>query len=321
VKRVNVHYEVSGPPAARRTHPLSASADVEQEGWYVDSERVAVAALWREGSLYLAGDRIERVRGEAVEQLVAGDEQPPGVPAMPSLRWVKLEPELGERYLAVATTTAAAPSRGLLARLLGKARAEAELAKLTVDVVDEPEPADLPSWLAALLERKVDITWTGNESGGGFVHAIRRPLAPGEQVRDALLDHAREDAELAGLMREHVESWIEDSREQADEAGRLVADDPTRGWIEDLEFDAIAANVEASAGAWLDAYSSTARPVWRLHIPGPGILAALRRYVDRPAIVAVHSAPREAVLAVHLIGGVDRSSGELVGFALQRVWT
>lgn len=50
-------------------------------------------------------------------------------------------------------------------------------------------------------------------------------------------------------------------------------------------------------------------------------LVALRRTVDEPTIVAVASAPAEPVLCVHLVGGIDRSRGELVGFALQRIWT
>ncbi len=100
-----------------------------------------------------------------------------------------------------------------------------------------------------------------------------------------------------------------------------MEDDPTRGWIEDLELDAIASDVDGSNGAWLDPGTPHARPVWRATLSGTSILAALRRHMERPAIVAVHSAPEEAVLAIHLIGGVDPNDGAVVGFALARVWT
>lgn len=62
-------------------------------------------------------------------------------------------------------------------------------------------------------------------------------------------------------------------------------------------------------------------PRVELELPGAAIVAALRQHVEQPTIVAVHSAPRDSVSAVHLLGGIDRASGKLVGFALHRVWS
>jgi hypothetical protein len=278
---------------------------VTHETWYVDTPNSVVAALWQGGELWLAGDAVHVIAGGVAASLSPSDEAPPGVAASSRSRWVKVTPDIGSRYVAIA----------------GAAREGVEEVALVVDVVADPPAADLPSWLAVLREREVDLSWTGNEGGPGLVHAIRCPMGGQSSVRAALLGHAREDAELTRIVRESAEVWLESSGEPSVEAGRLVADDPARGWVEDLELDAIVNNIRGTAGAWLDPGTAHARSVWRYVLSGTAILEALQNYVEQPTIVAVHSAPEEAVVCVHLIGGIDRASGDLVGFALQRVWT
>lgn len=209
----------------------------------------------------------------------------------------------------------------MLAKVFGKRSPPPEAAALVIDIVDEPAPVVLLEWLADLRARDVDLSWIGNESGPGLVHTIQQPLREAPDVRAALLAHAREHADLVALVREHAEVWLEDGGGAAVEEGRLVPGDPACGWIEELALEAITDGIEGHAGAWLDPGTSHARPAWRLFLPGSAILATLCRTVDQPAIVAVCSAPTDPVLTLHLVGGVDRSSGELVGFVLQRVWT
>jgi hypothetical protein len=314
---------------------------VSHETWCVDTPNTVVAALWQGGELWLDGDAVHMIASGVAMSLSPREDAPPGVAASSRSRWVKVTPEIGSRYVVIAGTardpqpTADGrealldaildvphpPEPGLLGKLFGKAASPVEAVALVVDVVADPPPEDLASWLAALRERGVDLSWMGNEGGPGLVHAIRRPMGGESSVRAALLDHAREDAELTRIVRESAEVWLESSGEPAVEAGRLVADDPSRGWIEDLELDAIVSNIRGSAGTWLDPGTAHARSVWRCVLSGAAILEALRNLVDHATIVAVHSSPEESVMCVHLIGGIDRASGDLVGFALQRVWT
>lgn len=315
--------------------------EVEHEAWLIDTAHASVAAVWLDGTLWLAGDRVHGIVGGVGERVAAGTEAPPGYASLGARPWTRIVPEAGARYVVGAGATQEpdptigdrealldrmldvppAPAPGMLTRLLGRRNPPVEAAVLVIDLVEEAPPGELPTWLAELRARDVDLSWIGNEGGPGLVHAIRRPLASEPNVRAALLAHAREDAELTELVREHAEVWIEDGGGDVTEDGRLVPDDPTRGWIEHLELDAIADGVVGGASAWMDPGTNHARPAWRLVLPGATILAALRRHVEEPTIVGICSAPVEAVLMVHLIGGIDRGSNELVGFALQRVWT
>jgi hypothetical protein len=140
-------------------------------------------------------------------------------------------------------------------------------------------------------------------------------------VQAALLDHAREDPTLTKLMREYTQVWIDDGGE-APEARRLVPDDPTYGWIVELALDDVADHIYSATGTWINPYTSNARRGHRHVVPGSMVIAALRRHLEDPTVVAVHAAPVDDwVFAVHLLGGIDRKSGELVGFAIERVWT
>ena len=274
-------YRVIGSPPPRRGHALQLSDPwVSHESWYVDSAHAAVAALWLDGELWLMGDAVHVITGGVEVLLSPRDEAPPHVVAPLRASWVKLLPEIGSRHVV---------SSGVAD----------EAVTLVLDVVDDPVPDDLPTWLATLRECEVDLTWTGNESGPGLLHAIRRPMGTESNVRAALLEHASENAEIADL----------------------VAEEPTGGWVEDLDLDTIASNISGSAGAWLDPGTQHARTAWRCVVSGAAILEALRTHVEQPTIVAVHSAPVDSVVCVHLIGGIDRVSGDLVGFALRRVWT
>jgi hypothetical protein len=307
-------FRVLGPPAPSRQVPLLEREPAsEYEVWYIDSPHCSVAALWLDGVLWLSGDHVF-VDGEA---LPLADAAPPGFTLAGSRRWAQIAPELGRRY--VANANAAAPELGWLDKLLGKRAAPVEEVSLVLEFVDEPEPENLDDWLAALRRCGIEISWSGHEGDIGF-HRIRKPLREGQTVQAALLEHAREDAELTKLMREYTQVWIEDGGDSPVE-GRLIPDDPTGGWIETRELDDVVEDIHGSTGTWLDRATSNARRGHRHAVPGQVIIAALRRHLEQPAIVAVHSAPHDSVLAVHLLGGIDRSSGELVGFAVERVWT
>ncbi len=340
--RLLAAHRVLGPPAPRRGHFWSPLDPPRQhEAWLVDTARTSVAALWLDGTLWLSGDRIHAIADGRRELLPSTAEAPPSAVSLGAGPWTRLAPEVGTRYV-VSTGTAREPdlavtdrdalldhmldlppppAPGMLAKLLGKRSPPPEAAALVLDVVEEPAPAGLLAWLADLRARDIDLSWVGNESGPGLVHTIQQPLGEALDVRAALLAHAREHAGLVALVREHAEVWLEDGGGVPVEEGRLVPDDPACGWIEDLEIDAITDGIQGNAGARLDPGTPHGRPAWSLFLPGSAILATLRRTVEQPTIVAVCSAPTDPVLTIHLVGGVDRSSGALVGFVLQRVWT
>ena len=337
--RPHASFAVLGPAAPRRGNPLwPAHPDAEREAWIIDTLGTRVAALWIDGVLWLAGDTLY-ANGLPLEP--TAPDAPRELAALGTKHIAKVEPNQAARFVAIAGAARSPdptladrqalldqildvpqpPEPSRLAKLLGKRPAPAEAAALIIDLVEAREPSDLRAWLADLRERGIDLSWAGSESGPGLLHEFTRPLRSDKDIQAALLDHARENTQITELIRESAEVWIEDGGEEVEEEGRLVPEDPTRGWIETLELDAIVDNLHGSTGAWLDRATPHARTSWSYELPGAAVLGALRRTLDQPTIVALHSSPRESVLAVHLIGGIDRTSGELVGFALQRVWT
>lgn len=340
--RLLAAHRVLGPPAPRRGNPWSPPDPPRQhEAWLVDTAHTSVAALWLDDTLWLSGDRVHAIANGLREPLPPSAEVPPGSTSLAAGPWTRVVPQIGTRYVATAGAArdpdpAVAdrdalldrmlelpppPAPGMLAKLLGKRTPPPEAAALVIDVIDEPAPVGLLAWLADLRARDIDLSWVGNESGPGLVHTIGQPVREPLDVRAALLSHAREHAGLVALVRGHAEVWLEDGGGVPAQEGRLVPDDPSCGWIEDLALDAITDGIEAHANAWLDPGTPHARPAWRLFLPGSAILATLHGTVNQPTIVAVCSAPTEPVLTLHLVGGIDRSSGALVGFVLQRVWT
>jgi hypothetical protein len=348
--RARASYRVLGRPALKRPWVLDTKdRSTPSEGWFVDGAEHVVAAVLCEGELWMAGDSVFADTQPSV--LASGPQGAPSevrwdehtlqsVTRPSERRWAKHKARPG-RYVAIAgaarspaegiidrealrehlLATPAEPAPGRLARLFGKRTAPVEAAALIIDLEEQAAPDSLPAWLQDLSARTFDLTWKGNEGGQGLVQTFRRPLAGTSDVRTALLDHAREDATLAQLIREQAAAWLEDCDGDAPVARRLVPDDPARGWVEDLELDTIATNISGATGAWLDAGTPHARLVWRSELPGSEILSVVRTLVEQPAIVAVHSQPEDSVVALHLIGGIDRSSGDLVGFVLSRVWT
>ncbi|MCX4241179.1 hypothetical protein [Paraliomyxa miuraensis] len=335
-------YRVLGSPPPRRTFPRpKLELEVEHQAWLVDTTSTSVAAFWLDGSLWLSGHDAYAIGSGTRARLPPSEASPPGLENPEPRSWVSLVPKPNIRYVVTAGAAQAPdptrtdptalldqildvpppPKPGLLAKALGMQALPPEAAALIIDTTDEPPPADLPAWLADLQARTIDLSWVANESGPGLVHSFRAPMHDETNVRAALLDHAREDPELTALIREHAEIWLLDGGGEPVEEGRLIPDDPTRGWIEDLELDAVARCIGGRAGSWLDPYTRQARLAWDLVLPGEAVLASLRELVEQPTIVAVVSATEEPVLAVHLVGGIDRQSGELVGFALQRIWT
>jgi hypothetical protein len=328
-------YGVLGRPSQKRKGMLEPDGSGPSEAWYIDGADAVVAARWSGDAFWMSGATV-LVDGRPV----ATELGLAGAPTS-TLPWAKLDARRG-RFVAIAGAARMPthdpvereallahlldvppqPTRRGLARLFGPREALEGAAALIVDFDERPEPAGLLAWVEDLSERDLDLSWAGNESGPGLVQVFRRPLGDAPDVREALLDHARGDAKLAASIREFSEAWLEDHGGDVSFERRLVQDDPARGWVEALEIAVIAPQVRGGTGAWLEPGTPHARRAWRSELPGAAILAALCRHVEQPAIVEIQSEPEEEpVLALHLIGGIDPSSRELVGFALSRVWT
>lgn len=336
-------FRVVGEPAARRSMtPVAPVAEhpPEYEAWYVDARHQSAAALWLDGTLWLGGAAFH-VQDDAARRLPFAAEGPPHLPGSAAPFWTRVTPEPGARYVVTAGTVAApagarslgrealldalversTPAPGRLARLLGKKPALPQGAALVLDATVSAPPRDLLEWLALLQTRGVDMCWSGHEGGRGLVHTFARPRQAGERVLDALLAHAR-DAAL-DLGPEGQSNGAAGRPSPDADCGMLVAGAPTRGYWQRVSLAALAAEVHGGTGTWLDPGTPHARLGYQWHIPGARIVEALHAHLDEPTVVGVAARPDldAAVLVYHLVGGIDRRRGEVVGFTLERVWS
>lgn len=347
-------WRVTGEPAERRTtipflpdHDPRAS---DFEAWYVDTRRAAVAAFWHEGTLWLGGAAIYAI-DEDVETLIHTAQGPAGAVDGVVRGWARATPTPGMRYLVLSSAgttrdvsariiTRRSAANGarpmgasespdalaqalILAQLADTGNARPEAAVLVLEVTDPAPPSDLDAWIAQLRGRGIDLSWRGNEAGPGLLHTFRRPLRLGQDVAAALLEHAREDPTLSAQISEYTDVWLETLGGPAPLDHQFLPGDPRRGYWHRVDLAQLASGSRGSAGTWLDGGTAHARLAYRHHLPGASVVAGLCAHVDQPAAVCISSQPDPdtAVLACHIVGGLDRGTGELVGFVLTRIWT
>jgi len=346
-------WRVSGDPAERRTtmpflpghDPLSA----EYEAWYVDTRRAAVAALWRDGALWLGGSAMYAL-GEGVETLATSGQGPEAAVHGTVRGWARVTPTPGMRYVVtssagttrdesarIITRRFAASSRPtgesespgtlaealILAQLADAGNSRPEVAVLVIDVSTRQDPDSLVGWLDMLQVRGIDLSWRGNEAGPGLLHTFTRARKLGQDVRAALLQHARGDTVVTAQIAEHASGWLAELAGAAPLGGQFLPGEPQHGYWHAVDLGHLAAGSRGSAGAWIDASTVNARLAHLHHLPSVSVVAQLHACVDEPAAVCITSQPDpdSAVLACHIVGGMDRSSGEVVGFVLARIWT
>ena len=347
-------WRVTGEPAeGRTTMPFLPDHDPlspEYEAWYVDTRRAAVAACWRDGTLWLGGSAMYAV-GEGVETLAAAAPGPAGTADGMVRGWARVTPTPGMRYVVTASagasrdesariitrrfTTGTGRSTGasespaalaealILARLADAGNSRPEAAVLVIEA-SESEPLDsLAAWIDTLRGRGIDLSWRGNEAGPGLLHTFTRALRVGQDVRAALVEQSRVDAVVTAQIAEHASVWLAELGGVAPLAGQLLPGDPRSGYWHMVDLGQLAAGTRGAAAAWIDPGTANARLGYVHHLPGEGIVAQLRACVDEPAAVCVASQSDldAAVLACHIVGGLDRNSGEVVGFVLARIWT
>ncbi len=322
----------------------------EYEAWYVDTRRAAVAACWRDGTLWLGGSAMYAV-GEGVETLASAGVGPGGVVDGRVRGWARLTPVPGMRYVVIAhagTTrdesariitrrvaagaaraTGAVESPGaladalLLAQLADAGNSRPEVAVLVIEVTAS-EPADsLKGWLTTLRGRGIDLSWRGNEAGAGLLHTFTRTRRLGQDVHGALLEQAREDPAVHAQIAEHAGVWLEQLGRAAPLGEQLLPGEPLRGYWRAVDHEQLASGLAGSTGMWIDPGTATARLAHEHRLAGTSLVAEIHACIDEPAAVCIASQPDpdQAVLAAHFVGGLDRTSGEVVGFVLTRIWT
>ncbi len=347
-------WRVTGDPAERRmTMPFLPGHDppsAEYEAWYVDTRRAAVAAFWSDGALWLGGSAIYAV-GEGVETLPATAHGPASAKDGAVRRWARATPTPGMRYVVIScagttrddsarivtrrfTASSSRPAGAsqspealaealILAQLADAGNSRPEAAVLVIEVTEGDAPDDLVAWLDVLRGRGIDLSWRGNEAGPGLLHTFTRAPRLGQDVCAVLLEQARGDAAVTTPIAEHAGAWLEELGGAAPIAGQLLPGEPQGGYWHPVALEQLAADSSGSAGAWLDAGTANARLAHVHHLPGASVVARLCACVDEPAAVCITSQPDpdSAVLACHLVGGLDRRSGDVVGFVLARIWT
>ena len=99
--------------------------------------------------------------------------------------------------------------------------------------------------------------------------------------------------------------------------------DGRSGYLYAEPLEAFAEHSEAVRASFLDPGTPLGRAVEVERLSGHAIVDALSTHVERLDVVALHSAPTYdgSVLAIHVLGGRDALTGELVGVVLERVWT
>ena len=350
---VTATWRVTGDAAeGRATIPCLPGHDPrssEYEAWYVDTRRAAVAALWREGTLWLGGSAMYAL-GEGVETL-AGSPQGPANSVDAAVRgWARVTPTPGMRYVVISsagtmrdesariiTRRFAASSRPtgesespgtlaealILAQLADAGNSRPEVAVLVLEVTESEEPDELVAWLDVLRGRGIDLSWRGNEAGPGLLHTFTRALRIGQDVPAALLEHARGDTVVTTQIIEHASVWLEELGGAAPLGGQFLPGEPQHGYWHAVDLGQLASDSRGSAGAWIDPSTANARLAHLHHLPGGSVVAQLQACVDELAAVCITSQPDpdSAVLACHVVGGLDRRSGEVVGFVLARIWT
>jgi hypothetical protein len=167
----------------------------------------------------------------------------------------------------------------------------------------------LPTYVAALQERGFDISYYSNE-GDGIVGVFDEDFpARVKHTATALLGYARRSELVAKCIS------VEPARRQEKGFKLLDPQNPERGWLKS-EVSMFVFGRQASIQRW-----NKRKDEWD-KIPASALLTLLERRITDLSVLAVHSSPEtESVVAVHVIGGKDRTTGRLVGLVIQRVWT
>jgi hypothetical protein len=161
----------------------------------------------------------------------------------------------------------------------------------------------------ALWAGKLDISYYSNESDG-LCGSFCIPWPKGvKRTKSGLIQVARKDA----LVRKYLDSGWEDARNPEPKMKPLDKKQPGFGWLRTENEREVRRNVVVKR------WNKRGKPD---RISSDLLWEMLKHRIDELDVLAIHSSREiESVIAVHLIGGRDRITGELTGIILQRVWT
>jgi len=186
-----------------------------------------------------------------------------------------------------------------------------------------PDGIGLRAQVEALLRRGFDISYEGNEHAG-TIATFAMPWPGGVvEVQEAILTAVRELPAVLPRMRAHIAESDPWTGEAEPGFTSFLDPDGRSGYLYAEPLEAFAEHSEAVRASFLDPGTPLGRAVEVERLSGHAIVDALSTHVERLDVVALHSAPTYdgSVLAIHVLGGRDALTGELVGVVLERVWT
>jgi len=141
--------------------------------------------------------------------------------------------------------------------------------------------------------------------------------------QEAILTAVRELPAVLPRMRAHIAESDPWTGEAEPGFTSFLDPDGRSGYLYAEPLEAFAEHSEAVRASFLDPGTPLGRAVEVERLSGHAIVDALSTHVERLDVVALHSAPTYdgSVLAIHVLGGRDALTGELVGVVLERVWT
>gem|GEM_PF-6568157 len=197
-------------------------------------------------------------------------------------------------------------------RALKKAKEQGILIVSERDFLASLEEAMPPmeTFTKALWARKWDISYYGNESDG-LCGSFCVPWPKGiKRTKSSLIQVARKDE----LVRKYLDSGWEEARNPESKMKPLDKNQPGFGWLRAEKERDVRRNIVVKC--WNKQRQKPDR------ISSALLWEMLKYRIDDLDVLAIHSSREiESVVAIHLIGGRDRITGELTGIVLQRVWT
>jgi len=298
------------------------------------SESVSLTSDWYElervATELIADDQDMPYLPPAPEPPVQQAPTPPPEPPLPAVAGVKLvftgkfstgtRDELADFARAALAIVQRSVGKTTDYLVVGARPGKSALAKAEehgVSVVSEQQLRDgidnalgsMESYVADLRAACWDISYYSNEADG-LVGTFRDRFGKVRNTRTALVRYARKSA----AVKKYISSSIESARSAHPSYKLLAPKKPERGWLGD-ERDYLIAR-RTSLQRWNE------RKQEYDTVSGHQLFELLSLRLDDLDAISVHSSQEhDSVVALHFIGGRDRTTGELAGIVLQRVWT
>ena len=173
-------------------------------------------------------------------------------------------------------------------------------------------PRSIPSlteYLNHFLNTGWDISFYSNESDGYCGNFSVDYPTDASTTKDALATFAKTSEEVSKRM--HMK---EEARRPSDAYQVFDSAQPELGWTYNADLFSCLRNIS------IRKYNKR-KDDWD-RIPGRSMVQVMSHLLEDVDLLALHSSKEyESVIAVHVIGGKNKSNGKLEGIIIHRVWT